>query len=161
MEVKGTVERKNDRGSILVNGEWYSSYQGKHTGSVNPGDVVSIGYKLSPDGKWKNIQFLNKTGTAPVPAAGTSAPSGGGWQPRNNLGVELGHASNLAMTIAIAVADGEEMIVGGEEFYKLWLDHTNKVYKVMSKLRSLKEKELATPPAAAKDDVLLADDEPF
>ena len=161
METTGTVERKNDRGSILVSGEWYSSYKGKHTGSINPGDIVKITWKPSDDGKWKNISFLDKTGTGAVTPA--AAGGGGGWSPRNNVGVELGHASKLGLDIAFRVMDAsEEIAAGSEAFYKLWLEHTDKVYKVMHKLRTMKEKELAAPaPVIPKGDPLVASDEPF
>lgn len=152
--VKGVVESKARNGSsIKVDGEWYGTYKGKGLESVNWKDTVEFLYEMDKSGKYRNIKGAVKVlgGGAPSSGGGVSAPSNGGGY--NNLGVELGHASKLAMDLAICIHGGNE--IGGREFYKTWLEHTEKVYECMKKLREKVGKPpapVAPVPTASDDD---------
>lgn len=90
-QVTGTVKAKRKDGKgIMIDESWYSS-----RGQVpcNKGDEVKVSYEVN--GRWNNIsnvEVLSK-GTAP-------APSGGG-KAFNNAGIEIGHAINNAVQLAI------------------------------------------------------------
>jgi len=155
MKVSGVVESKARSGkSIKVNGEWY--------GDFNPitaeyRDTVEFDSTKSKCGKYNNIV----KGSLKVisSAAARPASAGGGRPPFSNLGVELGHASKLAMDMAIASGDKIGGI-GSAEFYKCWIADTEKVYKLMKGLRAKfeeeqqpsEEKAFAPPAKAPADD---------
>ena len=157
--VNGTVEKVARNGGIMVDGNWYSSFKGKDTTAKGVGVGTVVALEWTPDTKgmgYKNIRSLSVTGgfTAALAAPGV-APA-----PRmnSNLGVELGHASKLAMDMTIAKFGGAD--IGSEEMYKFWINNTDKVYKAMAALRKAKEKPEVVE---AKKDPILAtgDDEPF
>ena len=135
MKVQGVVEAKRKDGAgILVNGEWYSSYKGKGLADVEKGSSVSFDFEYSKDGKYKNINgdSVRVTGQA---SKGGSAPPAKAY---STVGVELGHASKLAMDMALKYFT-EEGKIGTDEFYIFWREHTVKVYKAMGKLRDQAE----------------------
>lgn len=170
--ITGIVEAiKNTpmQGAILVGGDWYSSYRGTATASVTKGDMVEFSWQPDKTGKWKNIKTLKiitkGAGGPSVPVVGVP------YIPRHNLGVELGHASNLAMKVVLAACADEALTEplhpGSDAFYKEFARQTDKVYKIMRKLREGYEKSEApkTEVKAAKPEpVIAADDdadEPF
>lgn len=163
--VTGTVEKVARNGGIMVNGEWYSSFKGKDTSAkgVVPGTFVS--FQWTPDTKglgYKNIKMLTVTGGAAPDAISTTTASVPVRAGNTNLGVELGHASKLAMDMALAQFAKSPDSIGDEAFFKQWITYTDKVYKAMAALRKAKDKPVEVD-APKKAEPLLAnsDDEPF
>ena len=128
---KGIVEKKASNGNgILVNGDWYNAYQGRGLASVTDGTEVQIEWDFDKkSGKYRNIKTIAITahGAAPVHTPSTTS------KPYSNIGVELGHASKLAMEMACNHFEPSE--VGSTDFYKFWLTHTDKVFKAMKAMR--------------------------
>ena len=123
--VKGLVEAvstKWDKYSVQVNGSWYSTKMEWATIKPNKGDMVEFddgGSKFT-----KNMKLI---------AAGAGGVYGAP-KPRsfnNNLGIELGHAANLAVQIALA----EDLPPASTEFYKSFAANTRKCYAIMKGLR--------------------------
>jgi hypothetical protein len=129
--VNGTVtavSTKWDKYSVQIDGAaWYGTKIEWAKVKPENGDVIEFD---DGGGKFtKNIKILTAGDRST-----TALPSAGGkkWTP-NNLGVELGHASNLAMTVTLAVND---LPPGSPAFYKFWMTQTETVYKVMKGLRA-------------------------
>lgn len=159
--VNGTVEKVARNGGIMVNGEWYSSFKGKDTTAKGVGPGTAVSFQWTPDTKglgYKNIKMLTVTGgAAEAPAmAAVMAPRSSNM----NLGVELGHASKLAMDMILTQYVKEPSTIGDEEFFKKWITYTDKVYKAMSALRKAKDKP-AEVPKKAEPILATGDDEPF
>jgi hypothetical protein len=136
--VKGKIEaisRKYDKFSVMVNDNWYGTKK-EWTPSPEPtkGDTIEF-----DDGGKK---YLSKCRIVEKGAysAGAGAKSGGKtW---NNLGVELGHASNIAKDIAMR----SDVAPGSDDWYRVWVENTEKVFKVMKKLRTKYEEEATKTP---------------
>lgn len=131
--VKGNVASKSRKGnSIKVNDDWYSCYSASDLDHVNWKDDVEFMYEQK--GKYKNIKG-DVTVTSKGGSSGGSKPSGGGGY--NNTGVELGHASNLAMRMMEQgwVNEAGPAAVGSPEYYKQFAEYTMGMYKVMKMLR--------------------------
>jgi hypothetical protein len=134
--------------SILVNEEWYSCKPEQARFAIpNKGDSVEF-----DNGGKKYINNLvitsGSTGTAPTGSyKGTASKA----KPYSSLGVELGHASNVAKDMANSFFAGED--VGSADWYKYWMEHTQKVYKLMSALRDRYENPEETAPAVEEDSV--------
>ena len=141
---KGTIASKSKKGNSMKgdDGEWYSLFSAEDfVGEWK--DTVDFLWEYDKTGKYRNI----KKGTMKVTSAGAAGlPS---HVPYSNLGVELGHASNVAKDMAIAKFKSTE--VGSPEFYKFWMDTTQDVYAMMKGLRARYEEkgaEVATPKPA-------------
>jgi hypothetical protein len=146
-KVSGVVESKSKKGnSIKVNGEWYSVFSPADMPAEWKDDVDFL-WEADKTGKYRNI----KKGTIRVGGSGSvgggGAPSAAG-KPYSNLGVELGHASNVAKDMAIAKFPVEE--IGGTEFYRWWIDETQNVYKMMKGLRAKFEDTPVPAPSLPK-----------
>ena len=150
--VRGVVEAvstKFGKFSVMVDGNWYGT---KAEWAPDPlpqkGDTVQ--FDSGATGK-----YLNKCSV--VASGGGAAPSGGksGGKTWSNLGVELGHASNIAKDMALK-ADLEP---GSAEWYRFWVEHTEKVFSVMAALRKKHEGGPATP-APVEDEVVVMKPEP-
>jgi len=156
-QVTGVVESKRrDGNAIRVNGEWYGTYKGKGLESVNWQDQVSFLFEKDKSGRYNNIKGTVKVlakGAAPARSQ-TITPSSNGRPVYSNLGVELGHASKLALDIAIHMMPQE---VGSSEFYRCWIEQTEKVYRGMQGLRSAYEKK----EAAKSEPADIPDADPF
>ena len=127
--VKGNVASKSRKGnSIKVGDDWYSVYSAKDLEHVNWKDDVEFMYEQK--GKYKNIKG-DVTVTSKGGSSGGSKPSGGSGF--SNTGVELGHASNLAMRMMEQTE--RTLTVGSPEYYKQFADYTMGMYKVMKMLR--------------------------
>ena len=155
MKVQGVVEAKRKDGAgILVDGDWYSSYKGKGLGSVGVGDTVVFEYEFSKDGKYKNIDGNSvKVAGKGQPKAGYAAPA----KAYSSVGVELGHASKLAMDMALGFF--EQTKIGTDEFYVFWREQTVKIYKAMGKLRDQAENAKAEKKPAPVEEAAQDDDE--
>lgn len=149
--------------ALLVNGSWYSSYRGTATKGINKGDAVELDWAFDKTGKWKNIK------RAVVTLAGAALPASSGgssYVPKSNIGIELGHASKLAMDVVLQAASAGSLEFGDDQFYKEFVKHTHKIFKIMHKLRTTVEAHpegapAPTPAAAKADEPVTVDDEPF
>jgi hypothetical protein len=137
--VNGTVEAistKYGKFSIMVNDNWYGTKQEWAPNPLpNRGDVVEF------DDGGKN--FLKKlriksSGGGTTPSA---APAGG--KRFSTLGVELGHAANLAMEATLAQVDPTKE----EEFWKAFDRNTDIAFKLMQRKREVYEAEQNDKPA--------------
>jgi hypothetical protein len=142
--INGTVEAISNKYAgkigVLINEKWYNSKLEYLKVTPQKGDVLSF-----DDGGKNYLNNLEVVGSDP---SATSKPSGGytasppakKW---NNLGVELGHASNVAKDMAntAATQGTHTFIIGDEGWYKFWVMHTEKVFSVMTKLRAKHEAE--------------------
>ena len=145
--LNGVVESKARAGnSIKVNGDWYGSFKGKGLEDIQPGHYVSSSWDYDKTGKYRNIKTVSVVGGSITAVAGT-AGTPTNWKPQNNLGVELGHASKLAMDLVLKKFAPTD--IGGDEFYKEFLFHTDKIYKIMGKLRETKAAAAAESAAPA------------
>ena len=125
-QVVGTVEAvstKFDKFSILVNGVWYNTKQ-EWAPDPQPrkGDNVSF-----DDGGKNYLKKLSVTG------GGVSPATVGGGASRGNamLGVELGHAANLAIQKVLS-----ENHTSDEDFWKSFDRNTDIAYQIMKAKRS-------------------------
>lgn len=132
-EVMGVVESKSRKGnSIKVDGEWYSTFSAVDL-PAEWKDTVSFQWEPDKSGRYKNI----KKGTVKVlSSGGNSGTQTSGGKTWSNLGVELGHASNTARDICLAIHGSK---AGSDEFYKDFVEHTEKVFVVMKELRTKHE----------------------
>lgn len=132
MEVQGVVESmKRDGTAIKVGGEWYSAYQGRGLAGVQWKDEVKFEYEQR--GRFKNIKgTVSVLSTSGVKSAlgldkmGTKGTKPYGY---SNLGVELGHAANLAMK----VVDHDSGIPLDLD---AWEKATHDIYARMKKIRA-------------------------
>lgn len=141
--ITGTVASKARNGSsIKIGDDWYGAFKGKGLESIEQGHTVQVDWDFDKTGKYRNIKSISVVGGSPR-AASTSSPSNGGY---SNLGVELGHASKLAMDLVVGMYDPRD--IGSDDFYGDWLKHTRKIYKSMSALRAEMSKPAETPAAS-------------
>lgn len=125
--ISGVVDAvRKDRKGLCINDVWYSSWEAL---TCNKGDDVVFNFIVK--GRFNNIK--GKVNVASTSAATSSggASSGGGY---SNLGVELGHASNLAMRMMEQEKWDVEM-VGSKEYFSAFTRYTMDVYKVMKQVR--------------------------
>lgn len=139
--VSGTVTavRKDKKGFQVDDGEWFSSWDPV---SVNRGDSVVFNYKTK--GSFKNVAGKIRIDTSAAPA-----PKSGGRKDYN-LGVELGHAANLAQRVMEVMycedqMDASEVEVGSAKYWATFSEQTLRAYKVMRALRSKVEGGDDTP----------------
>jgi hypothetical protein len=148
--VKGLVENvstKWDKYSIQVNGAWYGTKMEWAHVQPSKGDLVEFD---DGGGKYtKNLSIVTKGAGGTY---GSPKPSAGGKGGYSNLGVELGHAANLA--IQIALAGGTE--AGSTDFYKAFAQNTRKCYAIMKGLREEFENPAETPEATEEVVVMKA-----
>lgn len=147
-KISGMVESKSRKGnSIKVGDEWYSCFNASDLRHVNWKDTVEFMYVEK--GQFKNIK-------GPVTliegSGGSSASSGGrsAGRSHSNLGVELGHASNLAMKVMDQMVGSEKVAVGSTEYYTQFIEQTEKMYTIMKGIRSKYESEEGKPATAPK-----------
>lgn len=146
----GTVASKARNGSsIKIGDDWYGAFKGKGLETVEQGHTVQIEWDYDKTGKYRNIKSCMVVGGAARAPAQVSGGTGSNGY--SNLGVELGHASKLAMDICLAMHDPRN--VGDDDFYNDWAKHTRKVYKTMQALRTEFSKPAETAaPAAPKEE---------
>lgn len=128
--VTGTVEAvstKYGKFGVLINDKWYNT---KQEWAPNPLPVK--GDEITFDDGGKN--FLSK---CKVVGSSPKSSGGGGSKGYNPMGVELGQAMNLAMTVAMSTG-GEP---GSEGFYKFWIEQTETIYAISRSLRTKMERQ--------------------
>ena len=127
---KGTVEaisHKYDKFAVLIDEKWYNTkkeYAEEWPVKPTVGDVITF-----DDGGKKylgKMKIVSSSGSSGTP----KASSGGGY---SNIGVEVGHASNLAMRM---MEQHTSFDVGSVEYYKELVKRTEEVYKIMKSLKS-------------------------
>ena len=149
-QVKGLVENvstKWDKYSMQVNGSWYGTKEEWAVVKPNKGDLI----EFDDGGKnyTKNVKIITAGAGGTY---GSPKPSGGGKGGYSNLGVELGHAANLA--IQVVLAEGIE--AGSTDFYKAFAQNTRKCYAIMKGLREEFEKPAETTKAVpAEEEVVV------
>tara|TARA_R110000772_G_scaffold241063_1_gene353336 strand:+ start:212 stop:745 length:534 start_codon:yes stop_codon:yes gene_type:complete len=136
MKHTGTIEaisHKFDKFAILHEEKWYNT---KKEYAAEWPVQPAVGDEISWDDGGKKylgkMKIVKKNSAAP--AGGMSnPPAGGGY---SNIGVEIGHASKLAMDIALQQAQIGMYEVGSTDFYKAWAKETLKVHGFMTKLKA-------------------------
>lgn len=150
IQVSGVVESKSKKGnSIKVDGEWYGTFNASDL-PAEWKDNVTFEYNMDKTGRYRNIV---KGSVKVLDSAGASAVTGAGAAPRSNnlLGVELGHASNLAMRVTEQMAWSQEDL-GGQEFWKAFVKNTDTAFKIMKSLRARYEEEGKAPIATEEEE---------
>jgi hypothetical protein len=135
--VTGVVEgvsTKYDKYSVLVNGTWYATKMEWATVKPEKGDLVSFDNKGAKF--LNNVKITSKSGYAGATAAGGSSGSSPSPPKNFNLGVELGHASNLAMRITERKWGDIDDVTS---FLDDWEGITQSVYARMQRLRKMYE----------------------
>lgn len=130
--VKGVVEGAHDKWekwNILVDGKWYNTKL--EWAKVKPvvGDEVEF-----DDGGRNYTKNLRVVAAAGPQFAAKASPKGGGKQ-WSNVGVEVGHATNIAVQIALTKATEEGDKIGTDEFFRDFVSITDKVYRMTKALR--------------------------
>lgn len=130
--VKGVVEAvstKYDKYSILVDGNWYGTKMEWAKVKPNKGDSVEFddgGSKFL-----KKVRILGSSSSS-APAAG----KGGGY---SQVGVEVGHATNLAMAamdqLVSQAGDGAPE-VGSKEYWAKFCEFTDTIHDITSAFRT-------------------------
>ena len=157
--VSGMVESKSRKGnSIKVDGDWYSTFKAEDLNHVNWKDNVVFAFEQK--GEYKNIKGkVQRSGGS----SASPAKSGGGY---STLGVEMGHASNLAMRMMEQHMNANldsAIEIGSPEYYKQFLTYTETVYKLMRQLKAKHEEsnEKVVPVATKSEKTELSDDDIF
>lgn len=152
--VKGKIESmRRDRKGIKVDGEWYSSF--REINSVEWKDEVEFEYEQK--GRYRNIQgAVRKLGSGGGGSySGNDNRSGGRSNSFSSVGVELGHAANLAMRMMeqrLAEGPAEDIFtdgIGSADYYKTFMEDTQNIFKVMKGLRAKVEAGDTPAPAPA------------
>ena len=148
--IKGTVASKSRKGNSIKmeDGNWYGVYKAEDLNHVNWKDEVEFLWEFDKTGSYRNIKGKVKVLGASTGGSSVSspAPRGGGF---NNLGVELGHASNLAMHSLNAEGCTPASAATEEEYYRTFASRTIRFYKEMKTLRDAAEKALKASPAVS------------
>lgn len=156
-KVVGNVESKSRKGNgIKVDGEWYSTRTPAELAHIEWKDDVEFLYEQN--GKYRNIKGkVTKVGGGSS-SGGGSRPAGGGY---SNVGVEVGHAANLA--IRMMEQGDEKHEVGSPDYYKTFTEYTVNMYKVMKAIRAKVEASGEDKPAPASKSAAsdISDDDLF
>lgn len=141
---KGTIEaisHKYEKFAVLIEEKWYNTkaeFAAEWPVKPQVGDVIQF-----DDGGKKYLGRMKIiSSTAPAVAA-TSTPKSGGY---SSLGVEVGHASNLAMRMMEQkIRGGYAGEVGSPEYYREFAQYIQDVYKLMTGIK----KKLGSAPEEA------------
>jgi len=136
--VTGVVEgvsTKYDKYSVLVGGTWYATKMEWATVKPEKGDLVSFDNKGAKF--LNNVKITSSFRGGPAGSSAASAGNSTSSPPKNfNLGVELGHASNLAMRITERKWGDIDDVTS---FLDDWEGITQSVYARMQRLRKMYE----------------------
>lgn len=145
----GTIEfvsRKYDKYAVKLEGQdgWYSTksqYADEWDYQPKKGDEVTF-----DDGGKK---YFSKHKVLKMGAGNPVGGKAGGYKGNggNMIGVEIGHASKLAMDMLIAKYGAEEY--GSNGFYKEFAQETLKIHSLMGKIKAKASGESAPAPAPA------------
>jgi hypothetical protein len=140
------VSHKYDKYAIKLEGQegWYNTkqeYADEWDYKPKQGDEVTF-----DDGgkKYFSKHKVLKQSAGVAPSGGKS--KGGGW---SNVGVEVGHASNLAMRVMEQRLAGvaSEPTVGSTEYWKQFAQDTMKIHGLMAKIKDSVEGKTEAVPA--------------
>jgi hypothetical protein len=125
---------RKDGTAIKVGTDWFSSYQGRGLNGVEWGDMVTFEYQQK--GQFNNIQghvhIDDKKGASGVSADKGSTVALPVTSPQaRNAGVEVGHAWNSAVQIALVAEHDPESIL------RLASDLAPRVYSICSAFRDM------------------------
>ena len=138
--ITGKVESmRRDKKGVKVNGEWYSSFNA--ISGVEWKDEVE--FEFEQKGRYNNIKgAVRKLGSGGGGSnSGKYSGSGNRSTGYSNVGVEVGHASNLAMRMMEQRIQMEDNIeIGSTDYYKMFMEDTKNVHKIMTALRASIEK---------------------
>ena len=160
-KVTGKVESMSKKGnSIKVGGEWYSvAPQAASTAlkGVQWKDEVEFLYEQK--GQYKNIKGVVTvtSGAGHGVSGGSGGRASGGY---SNLGVEVGHAANLAIQMMEQrlILTNDSVVVGSKDYYKDFAQYTLEMYKVMKGIRAkLEAPVVVAPPVQTEEPTLIAD----
>lgn len=138
---KGTIEaisHKYEKFAVLIEEKWYNTkaeYAAEWPVKPQVGDVIQF-----DDGGKKYLGRM-KIISSTAPAVASAAPKSGGY---SSLGVEVGHASNLAMRM-MEQGDTHRGDIGSPEYYRQFAQYTQDVYKLMAGIK----KKLGAAPEEA------------
>jgi hypothetical protein len=139
--VTGVVEgvsTKYDKYSVLVNGTWYATKMEWATVKPEKGDNITFDNKGAKF--LNNVKITSSFRGGPAGSSATSAGNSTSSPPKNfNLGVELGHASNLAMRMTEFLQEGSGKDGSANEFLDVWERNTALIYARMQRLRKMYE----------------------
>jgi hypothetical protein len=136
--VTGQVDavRKDGKG-LCIDDVWYSSWDGLQ---VSKGDTVVFNYVKK--GQYNNIKGKVRVSSG-GPAPSSSAPAKKDF----NLGVEMGHASNLAMRMmeqtlmhSFPPEQEQALEVGSDEYFRKFMEYTDNIYEIMKRMKDRKAK---------------------
>jgi hypothetical protein len=132
------ISTKYGKFSIMVNDNWYGTKQEWAPNPLpNRGDVVEF-----DDGGKNFLKKLRiKSAGSGSSASASSAPAGG--KRFSTLGVELGHAANLAMQVTLTQVPSEKE----EDFWKAFDRNTDIAFKLMQRKREAYEADQNDKPA--------------
>lgn len=131
--VTGVVEAvstKYDKYGILVDGTWYSTKIEWAKVKPEQGDKVTF-----ENGGGKFMKSPKIIGHSEGNSGSSSGSSSGAPAKNYNLGVELGHASNLAMRMTEYLANSTDP----QKFLDEWEGLTQSIYDRMARLRKMYE----------------------
>ncbi len=125
---------RKDGTAIKVGSEWYSAYKGMGLNGVEWGDTVT--FEFQQKGQFNNIkgnvQVVAKKGTEAAPqSTATAGTSGIVASQARNAGVEVGHAWNSAVQIALTQSNDPEQIL------RIASDLAPRVYSICSAFRDM------------------------
>jgi hypothetical protein len=137
------ISHKYDKFAILYNGNWFNT---KKEYAEEWPVMPAVGDEISWDDGGKKYLGKMKIVKKNVAPSGASAPPSGGY---SSIGVEIGHASKLAMDMALATS----MQVASKEFYKFWAEETLKVHGMMTKLKAKASAPAVAPASTEEEEV--------
>lgn len=148
-KVKGVISARYDNEknvALVVNGAKYTAYMGKGIPSEAQ-KGAEVEFDAIDKGDFKNVKGSFKVlGTSSSTGGHSPSSSSGSRAGYSNLGVELGHAANLAWSMMVNKTDPTKQ--GDDAFYAEFVTHTEKVYKVMKGLRKKFEEGKDAAPSA-------------
>lgn len=125
-EVEAVSKKFAGKTGYLVNGTWYNCADDALP-NPEPSKGDTITFEASPKRYMKSTNIVSK-GSGGRPSGGTK-----GWNPKSvgNIGVEVGHAANLAMGVVARMG----LEPGSEEEYSQFARKTVDIFRLMKSIR--------------------------
>lgn len=158
VEVVMTNKFDSEKLAMKLEGDdtWYN--QKKEWLDVEPKRGDTVNFDSGKTGKYIQYLVITEHGSAPAPAA----KSGGGGFKSNTLGIELGHAANNAVAIAVSagVTDLSEIKQLTKDFYDM-MKSLRSEYEGEEKPKEVAKKVAKPAPKAEPAAPEFEDDIPF
>lgn len=135
------ISHKFEKFAVMAGDKWYNTkaeFAAEWPEKPVVGDTITF-----DDGGKKYLGRMKIVAKGDGPRAGSAPAKSGGGGGYSSLGVEVGHASNLAMRMMEQDRMDCPHSVGSTEYYKLFIERTETVYKLMGGLK----KKLGAPAA--------------